>query len=408
MNADENPFKKAVRVNEYVLVAIAGTTGGGKTKSALRFATGLLDGTGKRIAFGDTENGRGLHYAPPIGDEPDFKETFDFDHFEITAPFTPEQYLKTILQAEAAGYGALIVDSMSHEYAGEGGIDDMAQEALARMCTDENGVFDAKKAERLTALSWKDPKRRHKKMMVRLLQRQMHIIFCLRAEPKIKFDKVKEEGRNGKTYEKTVIVDMGIQPICEKQFMFEMTLSMLLTTEKPGIPSFLKIEGQHKPAFEGNRCVDEDAGRAIARWASGGRIAGPGKMVKADAKSDKKNADPMTQDPQLSENKQEAAPQQPDKKADTERLAGADRLIGDGNYIIITSSKGDGHRTDDVEIWRNGMLSQIERLKSQTSLDAFLKVNTPHMDFVMNEGHGLAYAAVQKAVTKRLKELSRP
>jgi hypothetical protein len=248
-------FKPAIRTETSLLIAIAGASGSGKTFSALRLATGLA-GDGK-IAAIDTEAGRMLHYA----------DQFEFQHGELRPPFTPEAYMEAIEAAEAAGFRVIVVDSYSHLWDGEGGLQDIQMAELERMCTDDrSGKVDERKMERLTAPAWKKPKLRNKKLVNRLLQCRSHLVFCLRAEEKIRFDKVKDD----RGYERTVIVPAGWIPICEKRFPFEMTVSMVMLPDNPGVPVPVKIQEQHRFAFPDGARVDEDAGRKLAEWARGG------------------------------------------------------------------------------------------------------------------------------------------
>src|SRR5690606_23171308 len=151
------------------------------------------------------------------------------DHADLKPPFTPEAYTDAILSAEKAGYRVIIVDSMSHEYAGEGGLQDIQLADLERM-----SGGDARKMERLTAPAWKNAKLRHKKMVSRLLQCRAHLIFCMRAEEKIRFEKVKDD----RGYEKTAIVPVGWMPVCEKAWPYEMTVSITMAPDAPGMPMF--------------------------------------------------------------------------------------------------------------------------------------------------------------------------
>ena len=105
-------FKPAVREAVPLLLGVIGQTGSGKTFSAMRIASGIV-GKGNRFAVIDTESKRALHYA----------DKFDFDHCELTPPFRPENYADAIRAADKAGYKAIVVDSMSHEWAGEGRMD---------------------------------------------------------------------------------------------------------------------------------------------------------------------------------------------------------------------------------------------------------------------------------------------
>lgn len=113
-------FRPAVREQTSLLLALAGASGSGKTYSAMLFARGLAGPDG-RIAVIDTEAGRALHYA----------DQFRFDHADLAPPFTPARYQEAIVAAEDAGYGVIVIDSMSHEYAGEGGIQEWAAELEA-------------------------------------------------------------------------------------------------------------------------------------------------------------------------------------------------------------------------------------------------------------------------------------
>ncbi len=237
-------FAPARREQVSLLFALAGASGSGKTYSALRLARGLSQ-SGK-IAFIDTEARRGLHYAGQ----------FDFLHADMRPPFRPERFIEAIRAAEAAGADVVIIDSMSHEYDGEGGIMDWADQIEAGG-TKSPG-------------NWKVPKGAHKKMMNALLQCRASLIFCLRADEKI---------RIGKENGKTVIEPLGWMPICEKRFMYEMTASFTLTPDRPGFPRFdlpHKLQQQHRTMFSEREPIGEDAGKRLLDWSRGGDPAPAG------------------------------------------------------------------------------------------------------------------------------------
>lgn len=232
-------FAPARREQVSLLIALAGASGSGKTYSALRLAKGMAP-SGK-IAFIDTEARRGLHYA----------EQFQFMHADMRPPFRPDRFIEGIRAAEQSGAEVVIIDSFSHEYDGEGGIMDWADE-IERSGTKSPG-------------NWKAPKGAHKKLMNALLQCRASIIFCLRADEKIRIGK-NEQGR-------TVVEPLGWMPICEKRFMFEMTASFTLTPDRPGIPNFNlphKLQSQHRSMFSDRQPIGEASGRALAEWARGG------------------------------------------------------------------------------------------------------------------------------------------
>lgn len=262
-------FTKAVRDEVGLLIGLIGPSGSGKTYSAMRLASGMVE-PGKRFAVIDTENGRAKHYA----------DLFDFDHAEMHDPFRPDAYADAIKAAADAGYKVIVVDSMSHEWAGVGGILEWQEEELTRMAGD-----NWQKREACKMASWIKPKMSHKAMIQRLLQVNAHLILCFRAEEKVKMEKDKDN--------KMQIIPVGWQPICSKELPYELTVSMLLTPESPGVPQFLKLQEQHKALFPVGKLIDESAGKAVSAWAKGGakpsRSAAPA-PIEAEIVTDPENA----------------------------------------------------------------------------------------------------------------------
>lgn len=244
-------FRPAVREQIRLLLGLSGSSGAGKTYSAMRLAKGLSGD--KRFAVIDTENGRASMYA----------DYFQFDVAQLTQPFTPDRYLEAITAADQAGYSVILVDSMSHEWAGDGGILDLQEEELDRMAGD-----DWKKREAVRMASWIKPKMSHKAMVQKLLQLKAHVILCFRAEPKIEM--VKEGGKMVVRPKESLTGLEGWIPICEKNLPYELTASFLLIADKPGVPKPIKLQEQHKAFFPLNQPVTEEAGRLIGEWAKGG------------------------------------------------------------------------------------------------------------------------------------------
>lgn len=276
-------FAPAVRDRVGLIIGLAGASGSGKTLSALKVARGLAGGDDSRIAFIDTEGGRGKHYAPAPGESPS-ETRFGFRHGDLKPPFTPEAYLAAIDAADRAGFEVVVIDSFSHSWDGEGGLQD-AHDALvdqaverARQSADEKGWrFDeGKERDRASVGAWK-VKTGFKRVVSRLLQCRAHLVICMRADEKMRMETVEEEGRNGRTFKKTVIIqpkDLPVAerwvPIVEKRFPYELTTSLLLTPSAPGVPVPIKLQEQHRSAIALDRPLDEAVGRALAEWARGG------------------------------------------------------------------------------------------------------------------------------------------
>ena len=243
-------FRPAVRENVGVMIGLAGPSGAGKTFSAHRLARGLAGPDGKVFMI-DTENRRGLHYA----------DQFDFLHGELAAPFTSARYVDALLAAKEAAAKVIIVDSMSHEHEGPGGILEQHEAELKRMAGD-----DWSKRERVKFTAWIRPKAEHNKFVNTALQLNLHMIFCFRAKDKLMMVK-NARGKNEP-------VSIGWQPICSDRFEYEMAAMLVLPPNSNGVPDYeakaTKLQAQHRAIFKPERQIDENMGAEIAGWAAGG------------------------------------------------------------------------------------------------------------------------------------------
>jgi len=76
----------------------------------------------------------------------------------LMLPLPRRPMAEAILAADAAKYPCIVVDSMTHEWAGEGGVLEMQEAELERMAGN-----DWEKRERVKMASWIKPKMAHKK-----------------------------------------------------------------------------------------------------------------------------------------------------------------------------------------------------------------------------------------------------
>jgi hypothetical protein len=227
-------IRPAVRAGSKLVLGIAGQSGSGKTLTALYVARGMTDHAGE-IGFLDTENRRGSLYANELDGQ--------FLIGDLFYPFSPDRYAVAIKEFQAAGVKVLIVDSVSHEW--ESGCMEIAEAPLLR---------GKKMAD------WKKTKAEHKKFMTTLLQSDMHIIVCIRAAEKTDFKNPKQP------------VSLGIQPLCEKNFMFELSASVMMFNEG-SYQQHLKIPRDLKEAFgDGQGYLGIETGQQIRAWLDSGNI----------------------------------------------------------------------------------------------------------------------------------------
>lgn len=245
--------RPAVREATPLLVGLVGPSGAGKTFSALRLATGIQKVSGGDVFVIDTESRRALHYA----------ERFKFRHIAFGAPFGPLDYLAAVEHCVAKGAKTIIVDSMSHEHEGPGGVLEMHEAELTRMAGDDYG-----KRERMKMLAWQKPKQQRRRMINTLLQINCNFIFCFRAKEKLKLVRGKEPE------------NLGFMPIAGEEFVYEMTLKCLLLPGANGAPVWesehsgermmMKLPDQFRDVFAGEpRQLDETTGTRLAEWAAG-------------------------------------------------------------------------------------------------------------------------------------------
>lgn len=212
-------IKKASPVPQFARIALSGPSSSGKTVSAIRMALGMVRGTGKRVCVIDTENNRALKYS----------NFFDFDHVDFQPPFSAERYLEVLLKVCEAGYGAIIIDQMTNEHEGSGGMLEQHENFLVKRAGD-----DYKKREALKFTAWIEPKQKRNNLIQRGIQRvNADLILCFRAKEKTELRTKIVDGRK-----KIDPVNIGWSPIGGEEFPFEMLTNMILPPNSKGGPDW--------------------------------------------------------------------------------------------------------------------------------------------------------------------------
>lgn len=221
-------FKKAERKKAKLRLALTGPSGSGKTYSALLMAKGI----GGPIAVIDTEHGSASLYS----------DVADFDVMELQPPYSPERYIEAIKGAEEAGYNVLIIDSMTHEWNGEGGTLELVDQ-IAKAKFKGNSYA-----------AWGEMTPRHNKFINAILQSRLHIISTMRS----KQDFVLVE-QNGKQSPKKV----GMAPIQREGLEYEFTAVLDLSIES----NLATASKDRTRLFVGDPLkISEDTGQKLLDW----------------------------------------------------------------------------------------------------------------------------------------------
>lgn len=113
-------IKKAERKQARARIGMSGPSGSGKTTSALLVAQGLVEGLRRGgvaipadpIGVVDTERGSASLYADLV----------DFVTIDMEPPYSPQRYMEAMDALEAHGCLVIVLDQISHAWAGEGGL----------------------------------------------------------------------------------------------------------------------------------------------------------------------------------------------------------------------------------------------------------------------------------------------
>lgn len=231
-------IKKAERTQAKLRVGLFGPSGSGKSMSALKLAHGLC-GDWNKVCIIDTENNSG-HLYSHLG---------PYSVIGLTAPYTPEAYIEAIKAAEHAGFEVIIIDSITHEWAGEGGILELA-DALAK---------DAKSSFTV----WAKLTPRHNKFIETILRANAHMICCGRSKQDYAINQTEKHGKTVNVPEK-----IGLKAVTREGFDYEMTVAFDLMISHYAVSTKDRTSiFQDKP----EHIISEETGKKLKEWNDGGK-----------------------------------------------------------------------------------------------------------------------------------------
>lgn len=225
-------LRKATRQKAKIRLGLSAVSGGGKTYSALLIAYGMV-GDWSKIAVIDTENNSADLYAH-LG---------DYNVIPLEAPYSPERYIEAINACKSAGMECVIIDSITHEWEGEGGVLNLADKI--------GGGFQG---------AWKELTPRHEKFKQAIISAPFHIITTVRR--KQDYDIVKDE-KTGKTKP----VKVGLKEVTREGWEYELTVNLELDQNHNASASKDRTGlFAGKPSF----VPSIETGKLIAEWCDTG------------------------------------------------------------------------------------------------------------------------------------------
>ncbi|MDO6631786.1 AAA family ATPase [Bacillus thuringiensis] len=234
---------EAKREKMKAVIGFIGCSGSGKTGSALLTAFGMMqeaypdlseEELWKKIGVIDTEHERSkLHVGLVYGEV----KIGNFLHINFTPPYTTERYNEAVRAMKKAGAEVIIIDSLSHNWQGEGGI------------VETHGGMSGNSFQ-----NWGKLAPETTKLIKTLTQNDVHILATLRT----KTEYVVESDSNGRMAPRKV----GTKPVQKDEMEYEFMLNFVIDIEHVATTS-----KDNTQMFEGHpQKITADVGRKLYQW----------------------------------------------------------------------------------------------------------------------------------------------
>ena len=223
-------FEEATRKNIRMKAALCGQAGSGKTYGSLMIAKGLIKDM-SAVGVIQTETGRAECY---LGTFPGFKV------LNLQPPYSPERFIEAIEEGEKAGLKCLIIDSLSDEWVGTGGI--LAD--FDKMASMAKNSFTC----------WKKLTPRHDALFSKILSSPLHIFATIRK----KTDVVLQKNDRGKLEPKKV----GLKDLQRDDGEYKWMIQLDLDQQ-----NLARAVKDNTSLFQGKEFkITEETGTAIRDW----------------------------------------------------------------------------------------------------------------------------------------------
>lgn len=223
--------KKAVRKAKKLRVGLSAASGFGKTYSALLLAKGLCGGDLSKVCVIDSEKDSASLYA----------DLGPYSTVNLESPYSPERYINAINFVESQGFEVCIIDSISHEWEGEGGCLDIHSSL--------GGDFK----------TWAKVTPRHNDFINKILRSSCHIITTVRR--KQDYEMIQVGGR-------TQIQKVGTKELTRDGFEYELDVNFEVVNDNHMVKASkdrTRLFIEH-PEF----IITESTGKQLIEWSNSG------------------------------------------------------------------------------------------------------------------------------------------
>lgn len=237
-------IRKAQRKKAKLRLGISAPSGGGKTMSSLLLAYGIT-GDWDKIGLIDSEAGSGELYVGAEAQCPEgLVKIGEYQYIGLDPEYTVPKYTNAIRAFEQAGMEVIITDSLTHAWAGVGGL------------LDKQGKVADRSGNSYTA--WRSVTPEHNALVDAILQSPAHQICTMRS----KTEYVLETNDKGKQIPRKV----GMAPVQRDGMEYEFTV-------------FLDIDQKHIATASKDRTntlkgrffqISPATGKELRAWLDGG------------------------------------------------------------------------------------------------------------------------------------------
>lgn len=224
-------IKKAVRKAKKLRIGLSAASGFGKTYSALLLAKGLCGGDLSKVCVIDSEKDSASLYA----------DLGPYSTVNLDPPYSPERYIDAISFVESQGFEVCIVDSITHEWEGEGG------------CLDIHAALGG------DFKTWAKVTPRHNDFINKILRSSCHIITTVRR--KQDYEMVQVGGR-------TQIQKVGTKELTRDGFEYELDINFEVINSN----HMVKASKDRTQLFinEPEFIITEEIGKQLIQWSNSG------------------------------------------------------------------------------------------------------------------------------------------